>query len=194
MAENAKLKKLFDVLFEPEDGDNNEENISNQSTRLKAEDVLYAKKNKPVGEIKEENIFIDYDLKKDETKNPIEESSVDKYEPSEQITPIFGPLGPSSINKTTNENKLNTKVSYSTTSRNSDNQIGVIISPFYGYETRTEEIKLDKEETPIEEINDFDITEDLGDIFSTDEFKQEIKEEENEEIDLFSDFYISEDK
>ena len=44
-----------------------------------------------------------------------------------------------------------------------------------------------------EEIIDEDITGDLGDIFKTDEFKQESLND-TQEIDLFSDFYSSKDE
>ena len=68
MAETTTLKKIFDVLFEPDPNNSDDEKKvpkAKEQTRYKAEDFLYEKKNKPSEETKEtkfDNIFVDYKL------------------------------------------------------------------------------------------------------------------------------------
>lgn len=209
MAENTTFKKIMDVLFEPDDEEGQINNVkekvrNNEPVRYKAEDILYGKKNKemitpevvtPKEEVKEKinTTFINYApnepvISKEETVEP----SIIDYEPSQNISPIFGPLD--TDKKKTYESK-NATIDYASTEKPNSSYLSMPMSPFYGFDTKKEDDK-PKEETKeeVEEIEDFDITEDLGDIFATDEYKQETKESFTEEIDLFSDFYIDEDK
>ena len=189
MVESPTLKKIFDSIFEPDPEGN--ETPAKEPVRLKAEDILYEKKNKAEENKAQESnpiedIFVNYkpSYKHDEV---IAEPTIEEYEPSQHISPIFGVIDDKK-KKDTDENS----VPYANTKRPSSSHLGAVISPFFGYETKKEKVIEEEKE---EELEDFDVTEDLGDIFATDEFKQEIKEEKiNEEIDLFSDFYISEDK
>ena len=55
MAETTTLKKIFDVLFEPDPNNSDDEKQvpkAKEQTRYKAEDFLYEKKNKPSEETK----------------------------------------------------------------------------------------------------------------------------------------------
>ena len=86
------------------------------------------------------------------------------------------------------------------------NYLGTVLSPIYGYDTITAndarsklDVKKEEKEEQLEKIDkqedkilDKDITEDLSDIFATDEYKQEAFKQENnveDSIDLFGDFY-----
>ena len=204
MAENTTFKKIMDVLFEPDEpGQNedvNEKVRTNEPVRFKAEDILYEKKNKETTtpevvvtkpEVKEKanTTFINYAPNETvDPKDEMVEPSMMEYEPTQNISPIFGPLD--TDKKKTYESKDAT-INYASIEKPNSSYLSMPMSPFYGFDTKKEE---NKKEEPIEEIEDFDITEDLGDIFSTDEFKQETKESFTEEIDLFSDFNIDEDK
>ena len=204
MAENTTFKKIMDVLFEPDEpGQNedvNEKVRTNEPVRFKAEDILYEKKNKETTtpeavvtkpEVKEKanTTFINYAPNETvDPKDEMVEPSMMEYEPTQNISPIFGPLD--TDKKKTYESKDAT-INYASIEKPNSSYLSMPMSPFYGFDTKKEE---NKKEEPIEEIEDFDITEDLGDIFSTDDFKQETKENFTEEIDLFSDFYIDEDK
>lgn len=199
MAETTTLKKIFDVLFEPDPNNSDDEKQvpkAKEQTRYKAEDFLYEKKNKLSEETKEtkfDNIFVDYNIKK-ETKNEYvadKEEVSERYEPSMNISPIFGVIE----DKKKKDIHINADVDYASVNKPTDSHLGTVLSPFYGYSSPKNVEKKEDNEIKKEEIEDFDITEDLGDIFATDEFKQEIKEEgQTEEIDLFSDFDITEDK
>lgn len=208
MAENTTLKKILDVLFEPDEPgqiDNvNEKARSNEPVRFKAEDILYDKKSKdvvtpdilmPKPEVKEKanTTFINY--APNETtilpKEEVVEPSIFEYEPSQNISPIFGPLD---ANKKKTYDAKNATIDYASTEKPNSSYLSMPMSPFYGFDTKKDDKPKEEVKEEVEEIEDFDITEDLGDIFATDEYKQETKESYTEEIDLFSDFYIDEDK
>lgn len=204
MAENTTFKKIMDVLFEPDEPgqmDSVKEKIhTNEPVRFKAEDILYDKKNKgtvtpdvvaPKQEVKEKTntTFINYAPNETvDPKDEIIEPSMMEYEPTQNISPIFGPLD--TEKKKTYESK-NATINYASIEKPNSSYLSMPMSPFYGFDTKKDE---EPKEELKEEIEDFDITEDLGDIFATDEYKQETKESFTEEIDLFSDFYIDEDK
>ena len=91
---------------------------------------------------------------------------------------------------------------YASIEKPGSNYLGTVLSPIYGYDTITANdvrSKLEKKEEQLEKIDkqedkilDKDITEDLSDIFATDEYKQEAFKQENnveDSIDLFGDFY-----
>lgn len=192
MVDSPTLKRIFDSIFEPAEN-LDEKPKENEAKRLKAEDFLYEKK-KPIDVNKtetesKENIFVDYNFNNNskENNNLIEDNNqITAYEPSQHISPIFGVID--SGKKSDNQNIFD----HGSTKKPSS-YLGGIISPYFGYDTSNKPIEEKKEE--IEEFEDFDITEDLGDIFSTDEFKQELKDDNfTEEIDLFSDFNDFEDK
>ena len=206
MAESSLKEKLLGIIFEPEpesDTDNGIERIkkgTNEASRLKAEDLLYDKnkdKEKPL-EQKEKTVgsgtFINYSDRTPSVKEP--ENDYGEYVSSPNISPIFGLLDGDAKNRK-NDIPL---TGNPTTEMPNTNHLGMVMSPIYGNSTKKaneQRSKTRTEEKEEETIVDFDITEDLGDIFGSDEFKQEAEEEEQtytEEIDLFSDFYISEDK
>lgn len=204
MAENTTFKKIMDVLFEPDEpgqsDDINEKVRNNEPVRFKAEDILYGKKSKetvtpnvvtekPEIKGKTNTTFINYAANETvDPKDEMIEPSMMEYEPTQNISPIFGPLD--TDKKKTYESKDAT-INYASIEKPNSSYLSMPMSPFYGFDTKKDE---EPKEEFTEEIKDFDITEDLGDIFSTDEYKQETKESFTEEIDLFSDFYIDEDK
>ena len=198
MAESSLKDKLLGMLFEPEESDSDPKH-ANEAPRLKAEDLLYDKNRDRKPEPKEPSVrnsgtFINYNDVPAEKTEP--EPSYGEYVSSPNISPIFGPL--ETENKTKKSESIS--VDYASVEKPGSSHLGMVMSPIYGYDTKKaneERTRLQAEPEKEETIVDFDITEDLGDIFEGDEYKQEAaddKEPYAEEIDLFSDFYISEDK
>lgn len=217
MATQTLKQRFLDILFEDDEDDaaiNEEpkEKVVREVPRVKASDLLYGKKeNKPLI-IKEEKkiepkveqvapkekvnkeTFINYaeDIKEN-TKHEVRSQSVDEiYISQPALSPIFGNVEKDKKNK----KDETVSVDYASVDKPNSNHLGIVLSPIYGYDTaKVEEVKepVKKKE---ESFKDKDITTDLGDIFATDEFKQEAFNEEEEkektaEIDLFSDFYTT---
>ena len=197
MTETLK-DKLIDLLFEK---DPPKEETRPQETKpvkrpepevspIKAEDLLYDR-NK--GHEKKSGTFINYnepDRNKEEEIMPVD------YSPTPNLSPIFGPLD--AEKKSRDKKDVKADVDYASTEKPKSSPLGTVMSPIFGYDSKKANELRDelREEEKKEEIEDFDITEDLGDIFAGDEYKQETEENETvaEEIDLFSDFYTFEDK
>ncbi|MBR0461724.1 MAG: hypothetical protein IJJ00_03300 [Erysipelotrichaceae bacterium] len=204
MAETSFKDRILGIIFEPEPDENDTEKpkkAPNDAPRLKAEDLLYGK-NKDKDDMEEpkerpvhnNSTFINY--KPENSPRPEPEPAYHEYVSSPNISPIFGPIETEKKGK----KKETVSVDYASVEKPGNSPLGMVMSPIYGYDTRKaneERSKMQSEEKEEETIVDFDITEDLGDIFGSDEFKQEANEEEEqnytEEIDLFSDFY-TEDK
>ena len=199
MAESSLKEKLLGIIFEPEtDADAKTRNPS-ETPRLKAEDLLYDKNKDKKPEVKENasgnrGTFINYTEAPQERREP--EQNYGDYVSSQNISPIFGPLD----NESRSKKSESVNVDYASIEKPSSSHLGMVMSPIYGYDTKKandERSRLQSGPEKEETIVDFDITEDLGDIFEGDDYKQEAPEDKEtytEEIDLFSDFYISEDK
>ena len=212
MASSQTIKQRFlDILFEDEDDEEEVRKPSSKETRVKASDLLYGKKEvnevtekkeekieKPIVKKESESAFINYDQKASkEEKKDIKLEEIYVAQPA--LSPIFG-----NIEKENDKKKKDEVISvdYASIEKPGSNYLGTVLSPIYGYDTITANdvrSKLEKKEEQLEKIDkqedkilDKDITEDLSDIFATDEYKQEAFKQENnveDSIDLFGDFY-----
>ncbi len=220
MANTQTIKQRFlDILFEDEDDDDlvveKPKPRAKDPNRVKASDLLYGKKKeekreepivetkktveeKPVvvSSNKQSNTFINYEKTSEKVKVKKEEPVYDEvYVAQPALSPIFG-----NIEKDLKPKKEDKPISvdYASTEKPKSNYLGTVLSPIYGYDSitandaRSSLIQKEEKEKK-EEIIDEDITGDLGDIFKTDEFKQESLND-TQEIDLFSDFYSSKDE
>ena len=195
MTETLK-DKLLDLLFEkdpPKDTDRPQEpktvkKPEKETSPIKAEDILYDRNR---SQEKKNSTFINYN---EPERNSREETVSAEYAPTPNLSPIFGPLDGDKKEK----KDIKADVDYASVEKPKSSPLGTVMSPIFGYDSaKANELRAaHKEEEKKEEIEDFDITEDLGDIFAGDDYKQETEENENvtEEIDLFSDFYTFEDK
>ena len=135
-------KKFIDILFEPDEDEEYEDiqpdrieskPLEKEDITISAKDILYRKSG--------HSAFIDLDapLKKVKEQN---ETSGD-FEPSAQISPIFGVIKESkkveNVSRTVNEAQIN---------KPEDSHLEIIISPIYGYGTRDEK-SAGKEEAPV---------------------------------------------
>ena len=206
MAETSFKDKILGIIFEPEPDENDPVKLKktpNEAPRLKAEELLYGRnKDKDDMQVPEDkpvhnnSTFINYRPGSSPRPEPEPEPAYQEYVSAPNISPIFGPIETEKKGK----KKETVSVDYASVEKPGNSPLGTVMSPIYGYDTKKaneERSKLQSEEKEEETIVDFDITEDLGDIFGSDEFRQEANEEEEqnytEEIDLFSDFY-TEDK
>ncbi|MDO4500713.1 MAG: hypothetical protein Q4B60_05490 [Erysipelotrichaceae bacterium] len=211
MANTTTIKQKFlDILFEPE---NEEEERKLKETEkkksensLSAKDLLY-KTNKetdlvspkpapqPVKQApvtpKPSPTFINYNKEKEiEIPKIVEETKEEIYVSRPNLSPIFGDMDASNPKKKKNENKT-VNATFAATDKPSSSYLGIVLSPIYGYDT----LKANEERVKVNKVEEekLDMTEDLGDIFATEEFKQEAFDDETEvvpaEIDLFADFY-----
>ena len=136
-------KKFIDILFEPED---DEEDLSipaesrpdkkKEDSTIKAADILYHKS--------EKSAFIDLDEKPMVLKP--QSRTGEAYEFSTQISPIFGVLKggevPEEDKKDVDESQIN---------KPEDSHLEIITSPIYGYASKETVLKEeDEEETELE--------------------------------------------
>lgn len=209
MANTQTIKQKFlDILFEDDDDDEAYEpvkpKVKREVPRVKASDLLYKKEEKKLVDVKNEtpvkeevkqekenNTFINYGQQDNNAyKVETKQEKVEEYTYTPALSPIFGNVEKDKKNK----KDETVSVDYAATDKPSSNHLGIVLSPIYGYDT-AKEVEVKEPIKKKEEYKDKDITTDLGDIFATDEFKQEaFKEEDKEktsEIDLFSDFYTT---
>ena len=202
MKSNIK-KRFIDILFEPEDYDEEEEieveepvverktpvqQTVKEENPLKAKDILYRKS--------EKSAFIDLDIKK-EVKSEKEERKND-YEFSSQISPIFGVLRE---NDGTSSKKIISPVKEEMINKPDSSHLEIITSPIYGYGRGEDEVKA---ETPVESYPNnnrdeeelhrlYDSERDYGyDDYSDhtyDDFEQNVlDEDEDEDLNLFNSY------
>lgn len=209
MANTQTIKQKFlDILFEDDEDDEAYEpvkpKVKREVPRVKASDLLYKKEEKKLVDVKNEtpvkeevkqekenNTFINYGQQDNNAyKVETKQEKVEEYTYTPALSPIFGNVEKDKKNK----KDETVSVDYAATDKPSSNHLGIVLSPIYGYDT-AKEVEVKEPIKKKEEYKDKDITTDLGDIFATDEFKQEaFKEEDKEktsEIDLFSDFYTT---
>lgn len=209
MANTQTIKQKFlDILFEDDDDDEAYEpvkpKVKREVPRVKASDLLYKKEEKKLVDVKNEtpvkeevkqekenNTFINYGQQDNNAyKVETKQEKVEEYTYTPALSPIFGNVEKDKKNK----KDETVSVDYAATDKPSSNHLGIVLSPIYGYDT-AKEVEVKEPVKKKEEYKDKDITTDLGDIFATDEFKQEaFKEDDKEktsEIDLFSDFYTT---
>lgn len=208
MASSSTIKQRFmDILFEPDEEEKINEmkqerridksQITETST-IKATDILYKKG----GNDDQKTVFINLtETKTNANTTQNEEKPLVEEEPyvtSPNLSPIFG-----NIDNTKKKRKSSTaNVDYASTEKPSSNYLGMVLSPIYGYDTiKANDARAKFNNAPKAEYEDSDITEDLTDIFETEEFKQYADEEPSEDeldktddISLFDDLYIDEEK
>ncbi len=211
MASSQTLKQRFiDLLFEDEYDVSNPEVQKKTDNRLKASDILYKKPevkketldSKPLIEdtsIKENitssnNTFINYQeseikkevsiLEKVETKKEEEE----KYVAQPFLSPIFG-----NIEKDDKKESSTSNANYACTEKPRSNYLGTVFSPIYGYDTINNRNDSKKETVKKKETVAVDVTEDLTDVFSTVELRNDKFDsfEKTSEVSLFDDLYKS---
>lgn len=199
MANSQSIKKKFlDILFEPDDEEEKKvqksnTSVNNDNAPLKATDLLYGKKTS------KSSAFInlaDEVNKEDNTEDVSNSEEKPFYTSSPNLSPIFGNIDSNKKKKTFSTNGA---VDFAYTDKPNGNYLDMVMSPIYGYDTNSaNEARSKLDLLRQNHFHDNDITEDLSDIFSTDEFKQEINNSEpeinNSEIDLFSSFDTKEDK
>ncbi len=211
MASSQTLKQRFiDLLFEDEYDVSNPEVQKKTDNRLKASDILYKKPevkkealdSNPLMEdtsIKENitssnNTFINYQeseikkevsiLEKVETKKEEEE----KYVAQPFLSPIFG-----NIEKDDKKESSTSNANYACTEKPRSNYLGTVFSPIYGYDTINNRNDSKKETVKKKETVAVDVTEDLTDVFSTVELRNDKFDsfEKTSEVSLFDDLYKS---
>ncbi len=211
MASSQTLKQRFiDLLFEDEYDVSNPEVQKKTDNRLKASDILYKKPEvkkeisdsnpqKEDTSIKENitssnNTFINYQeseikkevsiLEKVETKKEEEE----KYVAQPFLSPIFG-----NIEKDDKKESSTSNANYACTEKPRSNYLGTVFSPIYGYDTINNRNDSKKETVKKKETVALDVTEDLTDVFSTVELRNDKFDsfEKTSEVSLFDDLYKS---
>lgn len=210
MASSQTLKQRFiDLLFEDEYDVSNPEVQKKTDNRLKASDILYKKPEvkketdsnpqKEDTSIKENitssnNTFINYQeseikkevsiLEKVETKKEEEE----KYVAQPFLSPIFG-----NIEKEDKKDNGVSNANYACTEKPRSNYLGTVFSPIYGYDTINNRNDSKKETVKKKETVAVDVTEDLTDVFSTVELRNDKFDsfEKTSEVSLFDDLYKS---
>ena len=141
MKEEIK-KRFIDILFEPEDEDDDPSLLNEdrpekkkEDSSLKAADILY---HKP-----EKSAFIDLDEKPKTVK--AESRTGTSYEFSTQISPIFGIL---KGGEEPEENK--NEVDETQINKPEDSHLEIITSPIYGYASKETVLKDEKEEEDVQ--------------------------------------------
>ena len=212
MANSTTIKQRFiDILFEPDEEEsidiNKNENRKIDKSQIKeaspisAKDLLYGKQEKEPREQKS-TTFINLTEDKPVVNKPKEVVAVEEevYIASPNLSPIFGNIEGNSKKK--QKKMTDTNIDYAAVKKPSSNYLGMVLSPIYGYDTVKANDARAKLTEPVKvDYTDMDITEDLTDIFATEEFrvpeeeKRDTEEEINktDEIDLFSDLYSGED-
>ena len=177
MAMKEEIKKKFiDILFEPEDEDDEPVVLTEskpekrrEENTVKASDILYHKS--------EKSAFINLDEKPKEIK---ETRTGGVYEFSTQISPIFGVLkGGESIEeekKGVDETQIN---------KPEDSHLEIITSPIYGYASKETVYKEETEEESVEEPYD---EEELHRLLLNEDERYSRYDYDDDDIDLFNVF------
>lgn len=156
----ADLKKKFiDILFEDDPNEQEiEENSNLSSPEVKqvrkeapilAKDILYHKSGS--------SAFINLDETVGNKDTHVQVESVEEYEMSSQISPIFGVIK-ENTKKTIN---VNPEITESLTSRPTDSHLDIITSPIYGYGNKENAIDNNYEvrnivDDSVQEVNEED--------------------------------------
>lgn len=194
---NTIKEKFMNILFEPEEEEDEypkrdileeikkDKNLRPKPSTIKATDLLYGKKDSDSSS----QVFIDLN---EITKEPPEVVTNEEYVASPNISPIFGNIDES---KKTKKSNNSTTLNYASVDKPSSNYLGMVLSPIYGYDSNNTE---DNKQEELKDVKNIDVTEDLSDIFSTEEVKlalEDDKEEKTIEVtsDKFSSFYTRED-
>ncbi|MBQ3295824.1 MAG: hypothetical protein IJH00_05040 [Erysipelotrichaceae bacterium] len=173
-------KKFIDILFEPDESDNEVELYdepekpkapskkfdANQNSAVNAKDFLYKKS--------EQSAFIDIDPPK---KNKVISTPDGEYEFSSQISPIFGVIKE-------NEYKVNTKTDPDTkiVNKPDSSHLEIITSPIYGY-AKQNDVQYNYNEY-FEDTSEQELHELLDDDFQDDHTYDDFGDDE--EINLFN--------
>lgn len=207
MANTTTIKQKFlDILFEGDPSSDSKPKAEEKKTeerRLKASELLYGKKSAPIIAPKREekavvssadtqsnvstSAFINYNQDKniEIPKLQEEEKPEEIYVRKPNLSPIFGDLDATNTKK---KKQVTINANYASVDKPASSYLGMPLSPIFGYDSR--QIVEEKTKSSKESL---DMTQDLGDIFASDEYKQEVKEEAEVvpmEIDLFADFNL----
>ena len=176
-------RKFLDILFEPEDEDDEVyekpkqevKPVKKQENTVKAADILYRKQAKSAFIALNEN-------KKPEKKQ--EENVYGDYEFSSQISPIFGVIKESKV-----ETNTSVSVDEALINKPDSSHLEIITSPIYGYGNRSDYEKdhPDLFET-IPASDEEELHRLLDEDYGYDEHTYDDLEDENEEINLFNSY------
>lgn len=175
-------EKFLNILFEPEDGEEDEVKepeikVKPKQSHIKATDILYGKKDE------HESPFIDIN---EITKEPPNLTINEEFVSSPNISPIFGNIDDAKKQK---KSTASTTLNYASVDKPNSSVLGMVLSPVYGYDTRVEE------EKPVNNrpVKDVDVTEELSDIFATEEYKLSLNDDDDEKDrslrERYSSFY-----
>ena len=184
---NDIKKKFIDILFEPEEDEEEEvyvrpkaepKPVKKLENAVKAKDILYRKP--------ERSAFIDLEekKKKEEKKEPV--NVYGDYEFSSQISPIFGVIKES---KPEVKSSSSASVNEALFSKPDSSRLEIITSPIYGYGKRED---FEKEHPDLFADHPFSDEEELhmliDDDYAYDSHTYDDIEEDNEEINLFNSY------
>jgi len=177
-------RKFLDILFEPEDEDEEVyekpkqevKPVKKQENTVKAADILYRKQ--------EKSAFIDLNEKKKKPEKKQEENVYGDYEFSSQISPIFGVIKESKV-----ETNTSVSVDEALINKPDSSHLEIITSPIYGYGNRSDYEKdhPDLFET-IPASDEEELHRLLDEDYGYDEHTYDDLEDENEEINLFNSY------
>ena len=167
-------KKFIDILFEPEDEDDDPSLLTEgqgdkkkEDSTIKAADILYHKSGK--------SAFIDLDEKPKVLKP--QTRTGESYEFSTQISPIFGVLKGKEVTE-----EIKKDVDESQINKPEDSHLEIITSPIYGYASRETVLNEGEEEKP--ELDPYDEEELHRILLNEDERYSRY----DDDMDLFDDF------
>lgn len=179
-------EKFLNILFEPEDevdgqveSKRKEIKVQPKQSPIKATDILYGKKDD-----EHESPFIDIN---EITKEPPNLTINEEFVSSPNISPIFGNIDEAKKQK---KSTASTTLNYASVDKPNSSVLGMVLSPVYGYETRVD----DEKSVNVKAVKDVDVTEELSDIFATEEYKLSLNDDDD--IDLqekYSSFYKKEE-
>ena len=180
---NDIKKKFIDILFEPDDDEEDLvrpepeiKPVKKQENTVKAKDILYRKSDR--------SAFIDLDDKKTSKPAKKDEPEYGDYEFSSQISPIFGVI---------KENKPEFKTSVTTNesliNKPDNSHLEIITSPFYGYGKR-EDLSKDNYDlnNALENTDEDELHRLLDEDFGYDDHTYDDFDKNMDEIDLFNSY------
>ncbi len=128
---NDIKKKFIDILFEPDDDEDEgyeipqpKKPVPKQESTVSAKDLLYKKSG--------QSAFINLDEKKTKKESSEPETEYGDYEFSSQISPIFGMIKENKPSLTPNKKNVNETL----VNKPDHSHLEIITSPIYGYGSR----------------------------------------------------------